>query len=69
MVFFSLFILPQTEPIQRQDVPGEQQGPEKQMGTGLFHANPGRVFTTSLPVLHLVLLKFLQARERGLLVT
>lgn len=67
-VFF-LFILPQTKPMQRQDVPGEQQGPQKQMGTGLFPANPGTVFTTLFPVLRLVLGKFLQARERGSLVT
>lgn len=62
-VFF-LLVLPKTKSIQRQDVPGE-----KQMGTGLFLTNPGTLFTTSFPMLCLALLKFLQARERGLLVT
>lgn len=67
--FSVLFVLPQTKPTQRQDVPAKQQGPRKQMGTGLFLASPGTLFTTSFPVLCLVLLKFLQARERGWLVT
>jgi len=67
--FSFLFVLPQSKPEQRQDVPAKQQGPEKQMRTGLFLAGLATLLVTSFPVPCLVLLKFLQARERGWLVT